>query len=68
MRDDNPYDGLIARLGGCVPDDEPIGRETYFNLATDQAEAIGLAQYLGTCDDDEYVEYFEMRGIKLGSQ
>lgn len=47
---------------------EYYGIETYFNLSTDQAEAIGLAQYLATCDDDEYVEYFEMHGIELGSQ
>lgn len=54
----NPYDG------GCVPADEPIGHA----MTTEQAEAIALAEYLATCDDQEYLEYFEMFGIELGRE
>lgn len=36
-------------------------------MTTEQAEAIALADYLATCDDEEYVEYFELFGIELGS-
>jgi hypothetical protein len=36
--------------------------------STEQVEALALAEYLATCDDAEYVEYFEMFGIELGSE
>lgn len=36
--------------------------------ATERAEAVALADYLATCDDAEYVEYFEMFGIELGRE
>lgn len=41
--------------------------ETPEPMTTEQAEALALAEYLRTCDDAEYVEYFEMFGIELGS-
>lgn len=37
------------------------------SMTTEQAEAVALADYLATCDDDEYVEYFELFGIELGA-
>ena len=56
-----------AHRGVGVASDAALARSPA-PMTTEQAEAIGLAEYLRTCDDDEYLEYFEQHNIELGSQ